>query len=108
MAGKGGKASRTKGVAFERDCVNAMNAFGLDARRVPLSGSMAGYPGDIVYKEQGIQKIAECKISKSKFKDLYDWLEKHPEVTRLIIRRNGKKALVVKSLEDECILASFK
>jgi hypothetical protein len=105
---KGGKASRIKGVGFERDCVNIKNAFGLSAKRVPLSGAMAGYPGDIVYLEQGNQVIAECKVSKKKFKDLYDWLGGHPDVTRLIIKRAGKKALVVLPLDAYCVLASYK
>ena len=45
----GGKASRDKGNRDERDVVNTLDKAGLVAWRVPFSGAMANYPGDVQF-----------------------------------------------------------
>ena len=43
----GGKSSRDKGLRVEREIVNALRELGVDAERVPLSGSAGGsFSGD--------------------------------------------------------------
>lgn len=103
----GGKASRDKGNRFERALVIAMNAVGLDAKRVPLSGAAAGFPGDVHYHEQGDLKVMECKCRKKGFGDLYEWLDE-PTVDRLAIKRDGREPLIVFRLADYLALAGDK
>ena len=43
-----GKAPRQKGDRLERAIVATLKAHGIEAKRVPLSGSVKGYPGDVV------------------------------------------------------------
>jgi hypothetical protein len=43
-----GKKSRDKGGRCEREIVNLCKEMGLAAHRVPLSGAVAGYKGDII------------------------------------------------------------
>lgn len=43
-----GKKSRDKGANYERELVNGFKFFGLQARRVPLSGALEHEKGDIV------------------------------------------------------------
>jgi len=46
-----GKFSRSKGLRAERGIVAALNEAGLEACRVPLSGSAGGrFSGDIIFK----------------------------------------------------------
>lgn len=97
-----GRKHRDKGNRCERAVVVILNAYGLEAVRVPLSGSAAGFKGDIHYKERGKTVVAECKVRKDKFKDLYDWLE---TADRLIIKRDGCVPLMVMPLASYCELA---
>lgn len=101
----GGKASRDKGARFERAVVDVLNAHGLDAKRVPLSGAAAGFKGDIHFNCQGAPKVAECKSYKSKFKTIRGWLGDHDI---LAIKDNHTEALVVLRLADYCALAKDK
>jgi hypothetical protein len=58
-------ASKIKGDRFEFQCVNELKAAGFDAHRVPLSGAVAGYAGDVKLKAaDGKDWILQCKISK--------------------------------------------
>jgi hypothetical protein len=43
-----GKKSRTKGGRLEREIVNFCREMGLEAHRVPLSGAVTGYKGDVM------------------------------------------------------------
>ncbi len=45
---RGGRASRRKGDNAERELVHLLEAKGFPARRVPLSGAQAGFPGDLL------------------------------------------------------------
>ena len=99
-----GKKHREKGNRFERSVVDALNAFGLEAKRVPLSGAAAGFKGDVHYKERGIPRVMECKVRKNAWKDLYDYLAE-AEIDRLIIKRDGCVPIVCVPLPDYCILA---
>lgn len=66
--------SKSKGSRYERELVDIINRAGSRARRVPLSGSMRGYKGDVVV----LDEIAiECKYSAngSGFKRLVELVE---------------------------------
>lgn len=76
--------SKQKGDRFEREIVNAMQDAGLAALRIPLSGSMTGFKGDITCPVQGEDWKFECKSRATGFAFLYQNLD-------------GNKALVVKA-----------
>ena len=94
-----GKAPRQKGDRLERKCVNLFKDSGIEAERVPLSGSMGGsFAGDIQVPFGGQPKRPfECKKRARAWKDLYDWIEPN---YALIIERDRSEPLVVVRLKD--------
>jgi hypothetical protein len=58
-----GMMSRRKGAKFELDVVKDLVAAGLRARKVPLSGAAAEWPGDVVIHHEGKEWVLQCKIS---------------------------------------------
>lgn len=97
--------SKQKGDRFERSAVETLNAHGLEAKKVPLSGAMAGWKGDIHFKEQGIAKVLECKSRKSGFKTLRTMLG---DSDRLLVKDDRTEPLMVMRFSDYVILASYK
>lgn len=97
-----GKKHREKGARFERSVVEAFNAFGMDAKRVPLSGAAAGFKGDVHFVCQGAPRVAECKSRKAGFKVLREWLGDNDI---LAIKDDRTEPLIVMRLSDYCILA---
>jgi Holliday junction resolvase len=91
-----GRAPRQKGDRLEREVVKLLQAAGVPARRVPLSGSMAGYPGDVVVTVAGCDHVLECKARKD-FKTLHAWLEHRDAV---ILKADRKEPLMVLRLSD--------
>lgn len=91
-----GRAPKQKGDRLERLVVSLLRAHGLDAKRVPLSGSAAGYPGDVSVTLAGHELCLECK-SRKDFTTLYGWLE-HRDA--LILKGDRKDALLVVRLKD--------
>lgn len=65
------KHNKANGSRYEREFVQQCQDFGLVAQRVPLSGAMAGYPGDVIVSDE---IVIECKYRKNGtgFKRLYD------------------------------------
>lgn len=101
-----GLRSKRKGYEFERETVLALQAHGLAAERVPLSGSQGGtYVDDVTCPVQGEDKRFECKRRASGFKTLYGWLSSS---YGLIVRDDKCPALVVLRLEDFARLARGK
>ena len=85
--------SAEKGSRFERDCVHKLQALGIRAERVPLSGAAGGsYSGDLIVQGQRI----ECKTRKRAWLDLFGWL---PGNHALFIKADRTDTLVVMSLE---------
>jgi len=70
-----GRAPRQKGDRLERLAVDILQSYGLDAKRVPLSGAMRGYKGDVVVTINGQPLQLECKSRKAGFKLFYDAIE---------------------------------
>ena len=66
-----GKAPRQKGDRLERLAVDILRSYGLDAKRVPLSGAMRGYKGDIVIPISGHLWRLECKARGTGFNLIY-------------------------------------
>jgi Holliday junction resolvase len=83
----GGRAPRQKGNRAERALVKLLQAYGLPATRVPLSGSARGYPGDISVSVLGVDRVVEVKVRRTGFQTFYKWLE-------------GRDLLIVKA--DRC------
>ena len=103
----GGRAARDKGSRFERAVVKLLNALGIAAERVPLSGSAGGsFSGDIKAELFGKPFVIEAKARGAGFKQLYDWLEGRDA---LVLRADRKEALVVlKMSEAERIVRQYE
>ena len=94
----GGKASRDKGAAYEREIVNWHKERGVDAERVPLSGAMKGnYASDIKLGPH-LALTAECKRRARAYQDLYDALDQDNS-DMLFVRKDRERTLVVLPLE---------
>ena len=84
-----GKSQRIKGSYFEREIVNKHKNWGIDAKRVPLSGATDFAKHDVMIS--GIS--AECKIRAKGFKQIYKWVEENPDI--LFCRADRKEPFVV-------------
>jgi hypothetical protein len=101
---KGGKKPRAKGDRFERSLVAFFKQHGLQAERIPLSGSAGGsYRGDLKLRLLGADLILEAKHHASGFATLYRWLEGRDV---LVLRRDCDSALVVARLDLAALIAS--
>ena len=58
-----GKSAKVKGDRFEFEVVRQLVTAGFDAHRVPLSGAVKGYPGDVRIDTPSRVWILQCKIS---------------------------------------------
>ena len=90
-----GKTPRRKGDRLERAVVQQLQDVGVDAKRVPLSGSAAGYPGDVVATIAGRELTLECK-SRAR-SPLYAWLE---DRDALIVKADRQEPLITMRLAD--------
>lgn len=91
------KFSKDKGTRGERDFVTRLNKFGVTARRVPLSGAMAGYKNDIIMDWLGGEVDGEVKLRADGFKEMYKWIK---PVKVLFIKANRQEGLAVIRLKD--------
>lgn len=86
----GGRRSRDKGARVERSIVAALQAAGLAAVRVPLSGAVGGrFSGDVIMPLAGRDLCLEVKARADGFRNLYDWLE-GPDVLIVKADRRGR------------------
>jgi len=89
----GGRAPRQKGDRNERALIRALQDRGLDAERVPLSGSAGGsYTGDLTVPLLGRDHVVEVKVRATGFATLYAWLANRD---LLIIRADRRTPLVI-------------
>jgi len=86
--------SKQKGGRFEREIVHYAETLGLKAHKIPLSGAVPNYPGDINIAG----RLCECK---KRHKPIA-FLEKNlkPGIDALIIGGDYSRPLVVVRLED--------
>ena len=86
-----GAKSRRKGGRLERDVVARLKEMGLsDARRVPLSGAVAGYKGDI--EVAGLRCEVKGRANGGNFKTIEKWLG---DFDVLFLRRDRAHPLVL-------------
>jgi hypothetical protein len=71
---RGGKGPRRKGDRVEREVLAILKEAGLEARRVPLSGSAPGYPGDLEVELPGLGRVL-VEVKARKRLALEAWLE---------------------------------
>jgi hypothetical protein len=74
-----GKSQRDKGYRGERKVIDALAKLGIPAKRVPLSGAVEGFKGDV----KTATKILEVKWRGDGFKTLRKWLSDHNGVVLL-------------------------
>ena len=78
-----GRRSRRKGARTERSIVHALQADGIAAVRVPLSGAVGGrFAGDIVLPLMGRDLCVEVKVRAEGFRELYCWLNERDNADR--------------------------
>lgn len=87
-----GKYQKNKGYRAEHELVNKFAKRGLDAKRVPLSGSTDFAKGDVIVNGMTI----EVKWRGNGFKSLYTWLENKDA---LAIKADRKDFLIVMPLD---------
>ncbi len=90
-----GRRSRSKGARTERSIVQALQANGIAAVRVPLSGAAAAggrFAGDIVLPLLGRDLCVEVKARADGFRELYCWLNQRDV---LIVKADRHEPLVV-------------
>lgn len=78
-----GRRSKQKGNRTEREFAKLIGG-----QRVPLSGAVSGYKGDV----KGLGMTWECKARRDGFKQIYKWLE---GADALAIKADRKPRLVV-------------
>jgi Holliday junction resolvase len=89
--------AKIKGSGFEREVVDILRKGGLDAHRIPLSGAVQGYEGDVEVIIRGRPLKVECKRRKAGFKTLYGWLGTN---TFLAFRDDRCEPLIAMRLRD--------
>jgi len=67
--------SRRKGNRGERELVQLLNEHGIEARRVPLSGSDPNYPGDVIVGNGDDEQTWQVKRRGQGFVRLQRWLQ---------------------------------
>lgn len=86
--------SKNKGDRDERQIVDDARAAGIAAVRVPLSGAVEGWKGDVILTDaRGRKWLGEAKVRAAGFKQIYDWLREY--VDFLSIRADRRERLVV-------------
>jgi Holliday junction resolvase len=95
--GRGGRRSRDKGNRLERAIVKALQAHGLAAERVPLSGAARGrFGGDVSVPLFGVDRRIEVKARRNGFGGIYKALGDHDF---LVIKRDRGEPLFVLRLK---------
>lgn len=90
-ASKIGKRSKKKGYEGEREVVELLNKYGIEAERVPLSGALKcdKYSCDVHIPE--LNKRVEVKRRKSGMKTIQKWLEEDANSNYIFFREDGDK-----------------
>ena len=70
---------------------------GLDALRVPLSGAMRGFKGDVILNTAAGQDKFECKVRRSGFRQVYEYLT---GVKYLAFKQDREEPLIAMRLSD--------
>jgi len=93
-----GRSSKRKGSRYERRIVNDHQDEEIVCMRVPHSGAMAGYPGDVIIEDTWQGEVKARKEARG-FKKVRDWLAGNDFLFLQEIAKVGQgaspKALVV-------------
>ena len=101
-----GRRSRNKGSRTEHIIVNALQANGIAAVRVPLSGAVGGrFARDIVVPLMGRDLCVEVKARAAGFRELYSWLTNRDVV---VVKADRQEPLVVLRLPPLLKLPSWE
>jgi hypothetical protein len=91
-----GRHSRSKRARTECSIVNALQASGIAAVRVPLSGAVGGrFAGDVVLPLMGRDLCVEVRARADGFRDVHNWLTQRDV---LIAKADRQELLVVVQL----------
>jgi hypothetical protein len=99
---RGGKGPRRKGNRVEREVLAILREAGLEARRVPLSGSAPDYPGDLEVELPGLGRVV-VEVKARKRLALEAWLEGRD---LLVLKPDRRPPLAVMPLQ--ALLALIK
>ena len=92
-----GNHSRRKGANFERFIVNELRAAGIDALRVPLSGSMRGFKQDVIVRHPAGNLTIEAKARARGYSFIYQSIE---GADLLALKADRQETLVVMRLDQ--------
>jgi len=92
---RGGRGPRRKGNRVEREVLALLKEAGLEARRVPLSGSAPDYPGDLEVEVPGLGRVL-VEVKARKRVALEAWLEGRG---LLVLKPDRRPPLAVMPLE---------
>ena len=92
---RGGRGPRRKGNRVEREVLALLREAGLEARRVPLSGSAPDYPGDLEVEVPGLGRVL-VEVKARKRVGLEAWLEGRG---LLVLKPDRRPALAVMPLQ---------
>jgi len=92
---RGGKGPKRKGSRVEREVLALMREAGLEAKRVPLSGSAPDYPGDLEVEVPGLGRVL-VEVKARKRVGLEAWLEGRG---LLVLKPDRRPPLAVLPLE---------
>lgn len=90
-----GRSPKQKGTRLERLVVAQFKGAGIEAKRMPLSGSVPGFEGDIIATLNGKDWRLECK-SRAR-SPLYAWLEGRDAV---VLKADRREPLITMRLAD--------
>jgi hypothetical protein len=86
-----GRSSKRKGAHYERHIVKLHHQDGLEARKVPLSGALPDFPGDVLVAETFRGEVKARKEANG-FKKVRDWLEGNDLLFLQEIGKQGVKS----------------
>lgn len=105
-ASKRGKRAKRKGYTGEKEVVELLQKYGIEAERVPLSGALKSqkYSCDVVCKIKDIEKRIEVKRRKTGLNTIYKWLEQDKNSNMFFMRQDNKGWLVCMTIDEFLLL----
>lgn len=88
-ASKRGKRSKKKGYDGEKEVVDLLQKYGIEAERVPLSGAMKSEKYSCDVHMPGINKRIEVKRRKSGLKTIQKWIDEDENSNYIFFREDG-------------------
>jgi hypothetical protein len=86
--------SKRKGDRFERDVVSRHLAAGIEAVKVPLSGAVEGFKGDVIVGRDGYRGECKARRNGAGFSTIEGWLDGND---LLFLKRDRQDPFVVMS-----------